>query len=63
MTFGSSRTKRPADKPARCTKCKVVKQPHEYHKTRYGTLNSWCRACTNNRSLEYYNTYFKKEQA
>jgi hypothetical protein len=56
----TSRTKRPADQPARCTMCKVVKQPYEYHKTRYNTLNSWCKACVREDNKFRYHAYKEK---
>lgn len=55
----SKRAKRVPDAPALCTHCKRIKEPHEYHKTKYGTLNSWCKACVRAQNLEYYNTWVK----
>lgn len=43
--------------PKACTKCHREKQPGEFGRTRFGTLTSWCKRCTADKSLEIWHKY------
>lgn len=44
--------------PKQCTKHKGDSLPPEaFGRTRFGTLTSWCKRCTANKSLEIWHKY------
>ncbi|CAB4166267.1 hypothetical protein UFOVP1025_9 [uncultured Caudovirales phage] len=56
-----NRLRRALDTPATCTMCKVLKQPEEFHKTKFSTLASWCRKCVNESNRVAYHVNKEKK--
>lgn len=54
----TKRAKRLPGQPARCSHCKVLKGPENYHTNKYGTLNSWCRDCHRDASRKHWRKYY-----